>query len=105
MGTTKDTNIKGYCDTLNDDFAQMKTRIDDIRERLTKTYGADSDIFGVHNRHLCDMADYLDWKLHLLAKVCPFDWKGMDKGVETSVSVNQSERAAGPEISGGYMGG
>jgi hypothetical protein len=45
----------------------------------------------------------IEWKLQILMKSCPFEWKGADKDIE-SVSVGRAD-TTGPDFSGGYIGG
>jgi hypothetical protein len=105
MATAKMIDVKGYCDKLYTELGGMKKRIDALREELAATEGKDSELFRTHDRHLMDVGEYVDWKLHILEKACPFDWKGEDEGVETVVSVRPAETVTGPDFSGGYVGG
>jgi hypothetical protein len=61
--------------------------------------------FREHDRHLLDLAEYIDWKLQVLEKGTPFDWKAAGTIVESEVSVRPPEPAPGPDFSGGYIGG
>ncbi len=105
MATVTDVKVKDYCDTVYNDLTGMKMRIDEMIGSLERTYGADSEVYGIHSRHLCELAEFIEWKLQILTKVCPFDWKGMNKGVESTVSVASPEKITGPDFSGGYVGG
>ncbi len=105
MATVKDIDVKGYCDTIHNELSGMKKRIDAMQENLERTYGAESEVYEIHSRHLCELADFIDWKLQILMKVCPFDWKGIGEEYESTVSVGPSEKPAGPDFSGGYIGG
>jgi hypothetical protein len=105
MATIKNTQITSYCDDLSKELSGMKTRIDVLRADVKKAFGPETEVFRAHEQHLVELANIIDWKLQILMKVCPFDWKGRDKDVESSVSVSQPEKVAGPEISGGYLGG
>ncbi len=105
MATVKDVDVRRYCDTLSTELSDIKKRIEAMREQLEKAYGTDSTVYEVHSRHLGELAEFVDWKIQILTKVCPFDWKGMDKDVETTVSVSSPEKSAGPDFSGGYIGG
>jgi hypothetical protein len=107
MGRVKDINIniESYCDTLYNELSGMKTRIDAMKENLARAYGAGSTVYEVHSRHLGELADFVEWKLQILTKVCPFEWKGMDKDAESTVSVSSPENMVGPDFSGGYVGG
>jgi len=104
MATIKNTNITNYCDDLNKELSGMKIRIDALRDDVKKAFGPETEVFRAHEQHLVELSNIIEWKLQILMKVCPFDWKGRDKDVE-SVSVNRPEKVVGPEISGGYLGG
>ncbi len=105
MATVTDINVKGYCDTVYTRLTDIKKSIEDMRDNLEHTYGVESELFEVHDRHLCELADFVDWKLQILMKVCPFEWKGRDEGIESSVSVSPPENLRDTDVSGGYMGG
>jgi hypothetical protein len=105
MATVNDIKLRNYCDVINNELSVMKKRIDALREDLERTYGAESSVYDLHSRHLGELGEFIDWKLQILMKVCPFDWKGRDKDVETTVSVSSPDKSTGPEISGGYLGG
>ncbi len=105
MATTKNIKITNYCDDLNSELSGMKIRIDALRDDVKNAFGAETEVFRAHEQHLVELANIIEWKLQILMKVCPFDWKGRDKDVESSVSVSRPEKFAGPEISGGYLGG
>jgi hypothetical protein len=105
MATVNDIKLRNYCDVINNELSGMKNRIDAMKEGLARTYGAESTEYDVHSRHLSELGEFIEWKLQILMKVCPFDWKGLDKDIETTVSVSSPDKSTGPEISGGYLGG
>ena len=105
MATVKNINVKGYCDAVNNDLMDMKDRIHELREDVRKTYGAESEISRTHERHLVELADIIEWKLQILMKACPFEWKGQDKDVESVVSVGPAGKSPEIDFSGGYLGG
>ena len=102
MATSRTIEQKGYCDEILEELALMIETVNDLRDEAGRVYGKDSAVFRTHDKHLGELAEYLDWKLQLLTTACPFEWKGIT-GVESVVSVRQPE--AGPEISGGLLGG
>jgi hypothetical protein len=106
MGTVKDSNIKknAYCDEVLTDLAYMIQNVNDLRDMLSATYEPGSKLFQEHDRHLVDLAEYLDWKLQILTTSCPFEWKGMGESVEHTVSVREPVLGA-KDYSGGYLGG
>ncbi len=101
MATIKDAKVRNYCDAVDKELSGMKEKITMLLENVRGTYGEESEIFRAHERHLAELADFIDWKLQILMKACPFDWKGRDKDVESTVSVSPS----GTDYSGGYVGG
>ena len=105
MGTVKDIKKNAYCDEVLGELAYMIQGVHELREMLGKTYGKDTELFRVHDRHLVELADYMDWKLQILTTACPFEWKGLGEDVQSVVSVRPPEMAAGRDISGGYLGG
>lgn len=105
MATTVDRKIKGYCDTMFHELSEMKRKVLALEDELAKVYGIEDEHYEIQARHLCEISDFIDWKLQILVKACPYDWKGLGDDVETIVSVRTPETASGPEISGGYLGG
>ena len=105
MGTVKGMNTTGYCDNVYQELACIKDQVVAMKVTARDSYGAESELYRIHDRHLSELADYIDWKLQLLTKACPFEWKAMDRDVEDVVSVSESETLKGPDFSGGYLGG
>lgn len=83
----------------------MKEGIEILREGAKRTYGVESEKFRTYDRHLCELADVIDWKLQLLMKSCPFDWKGADRDAESEVQVESLGKFPAIDFSGGYVGG
>lgn len=104
MGTVKDMK-KGFCDDVFTELSGMKKRIIDLRDDLARTYGAETDIFGTYERHLCELADQIEWKLQILSHACPYDWKGSVEYAENIVSVGPAGKFPEIDFSGGYLGG
>jgi hypothetical protein len=105
MGTVKDIKKNEYCDEVLGELAYMIQTVHDLREMLGTTYGKESKLFQEHDRHLIDLAEFLDWKLQILTTSCPFEWKGLGPDVESIVSVGPAETIPGRDFSGGYLGG
>jgi hypothetical protein len=103
MATVKNIKVNDYCDAVNSELAGMKARIHELQEDVKRTYGPDNEVALAHSKHLCELADMIEWKLQILMKSCPFEWKGADKDIE-SVSVGRAD-TTGPDFSGGYIGG
>ena len=105
MATAKDITTREYCDEVLGELAYMIENINELRGEVKKVYGPDSEIVKAHEKHLGELAEYIDWKLQILTAACPFEWKGLGEDVESVVSVRPLEASAGPEFSGGYIGG
>ena len=108
MATAIELKEKVYFDEVYTVLEGIKMKLYVLREELAKTYGVDSRMFQEHDRHLIDMAEYIDWKLNVLEKGTSFDWKtakGNKTDVESDVSVQPPENITGPDFSGGYLGG
>ena len=105
MATAKNIKVKNYCDSLYQELSGMKERINAIVGNLGKTYGTESELFRTQEKHLFELADFVEWKLQILLKACPYDWKGLGEEAESTVSVHEPEKEPGPDFSGGYVGG
>ncbi len=104
MATAKVINEKEYLLEIYRELHGMLDRIDALRKDLTATYGGEGKVFMTHDRQLLEMADYIGWKLMVLEKGTGFDWKTGEKDIQSEVSVQPFE-TAGPDFSGGYVGG
>lgn len=105
MATAKELKEKAYLEVVYKELESIKMRLSVLREELARAYGKDSPMLLAHDRHLVEMAEYIDWKLQVLEKGTSFDWKtakGSRQDIQSNVSVRTPE---GPEISGGYLGG
>src|SRR5512139_1202600 len=108
MATANEIKEKAYFEDVYRELEGLKTRLYVLREELARTYGIDSPTLLAHDRHLVEMAEYIDWKLQILEKGTPFDWKTAKGGrlnIQSDVSVQVTEGMAEPEFSGGYLGG
>jgi len=105
MATVKNIKVNSYCDTVTHELSEMKEGIDILRAEAKKTYGVGSVEFRTYDRHLCELADMIDWKFQLLMKACPFEWKGGGKDIESDVQVESLGRLPDIDFSGGYIGG
>jgi len=105
MATVKEINVKSFCDAAYTELSGMKKKILDMREDLARSYGAETKVFGMYERHLRELADQIEWKLQILSHACPFDWKGSTEYGDNIVSVGPAEKSAVTEFSGGYLGG
>ena len=108
MATANEIKEIGYFKDVYRELEGIKMRLYVLREELARTYGVDSPMLLAHDRHLVEMAEYIDWKLQILEKGTSFDWKTAKGGrlnIESDVSVQAPEGITGPEFSGGYLGG
>jgi len=108
MATATELKEKAYFDDVFKELEGMKMKIFVLREELSRTYGKESPMLQAHDRHLVELAEYIDWKLQVLEKGTSFNWqtvKGGKRDIQSDVSVRVSEDAKGPEISSGYLGG
>jgi len=108
MATALEMKEKVYFDEVYTVLEGIKMKLYVLREELAKTYGVESKMFREHDRHLIEMAEYIDWKRNVLEKGTGFDWKAAKGGkteIESDVSVRSPENIAGPDFSGGYLGG
>jgi hypothetical protein len=104
MATAKEMRIGTYCDEVLSELAYMIQAVRDLRDQAGATFGADEERRTAQERHLTDIAEYLDWKLQILTTACPFEWKGLGEGVQDIVSVSTTDRSD-TELAGGYTGG
>ena len=108
MATVKEIKEKVYFEEVYNVLDGFKMKIYLLRDELARTYGIDNRMFLDHDRHLLEMAEYIDWKIQVLEKGTSFDWKtakGNREKVESDVSVLPPEAGTGQNISGGYIGG
>lgn len=105
MGTVKDIKVSSYCDEVNEQLMRMKEGIHELREDAKKTYGATSVTGIAYDRHLSELADMVEWKLQILMKACPFEWKGTDQEFERVAGVGPADEITKSEFSPGYVGG
>jgi hypothetical protein len=101
----KNTTVKSFCDEVYTELAGMRMKIIMMSDDLSMAYGNDSLPLNMFKRHLAELSDQIEWKLQILSHVCPYDWKGSREEVESTVSVREPETVAGPDFSGGYLGG
>ncbi len=105
MATVTDVKgVKAFCDEVYTELTGMKRTLMELQNK-TKTIGSEGDVIETFRRHLCEMADEIDWKLQILAHSCPYNWEG-SADFEETVQVSAADRAAdSDEFSAGYLGG
>jgi hypothetical protein len=104
MSTVKTINEKEYLKEVFSELEAIKGRIVSLRKAVAMVSNG-RGIFATHDRHLMEMAEYIDWKLQVLEKGTGFDWKAAGLDVESDVSVSSPGTSSGPDFSGGYLGG
>ncbi len=107
MATANEVKEMAYFEKVFEELEGIKMKIYKLREELARTYGKDSPMLLAHDRHLIELAEYVDWKLQVLEKGTSFDWKtarGGRKDIQSDVSVQPPDNT-GPDFSGGYIGG
>jgi hypothetical protein len=71
MARGKNIQVINYCEAVKRELSDMKERVDALREGLDRTYGSESSMVRAHETHLLELADMIDWKLHILLGNCP----------------------------------
>ena len=108
MGTAKEIKEMAYFEKVYEELESITKKIYMLREELSRTCEKDSPMLLAHDRHLVELAEYVDWKLQVLEKGTSFDWKtakGAKRDIQSDVSVQSPENITGPDFSGGYIGG
>jgi hypothetical protein len=108
MATANEVKEMAYFEKVFEELEGIKKKIYVLREELSRTYGKESPMLMAHDRHLIELAEYVDWKLQVLEKGTAFDWKtakGGKRDIQSDVSVQSPENITGPDFSGGYIGG
>ncbi len=105
MSAVKAITEKEYLKEVFSELEAVKGRVLALRKDLAMVSVGKGTNLMAHDRHLLELAEYIDWKLQVLEKGTGFDWKAAGTIVESDVSVRAPEKSAGPDISGGYLGG
>ena len=101
----EDEVARGFCDDVYTNLEGMRLKLFALIDEMAVSYGEESPPFKMYKRHLMELIDQVEWKLQILSHVCPYDWKGSSREVESIVSVRELEPITGPDFSGGYIGG
>ncbi len=106
MAVSKDIGYRNYCDTVYSELTNTKARLLDIVKNIELMSMPEIEHLKSHIPHLLDIVNTIDWKLGILMKVCPADWKGFSGEFETTASVGVEGGVAEREsVAGGYVGG
>lgn len=105
MAAVKDIK-KGVCDNVFSGLTDVKKRIEALRDDLARTYKTEDKLFGLYERHLCELVDQIDWKIQIMSHACSYDWKGSAEAEyeENTVSVGPAD-TSNSDFAGGYLGG
>lgn len=105
MAGVKDISVKAFCDDVYKELAGMRMKLLTMIDELSISYGDEAQPFKSYHRHLTELAEQIEWRLQILSHACPYEWKGSAEKVESTVSVREPDVRAGPDFSGGYIGG
>ncbi len=103
---TKRSNLMEYCDSLYSELSGMKSRLLDFAGQIEQMQGPEKEQLTSHIPHLQEIAKTIDWKLEILLKACPYDWREFDKEYESTTSVPAPDTTSeDDEVAGGFVGG
>jgi hypothetical protein len=106
MAGVKNIKFESYCDRMYTELASMRSRLLGFVKEIELMTGPEREILKPHIAHFQDIAKTIEWKLEILGRVCPFDWKGDFSDLERTVSVQiQEDFSEKDAIAGGYLGG
>ncbi len=105
MASSKDIGLRGYCDSMYGELSGMKSRLLGLVQEIELMSGPEKETLKSHIPHLREIVNFIDWKLEILTKVCPFDWTGYAVDVERIASVRVPDLPEKEPIAGGYIGG
>jgi len=101
MATAKG-EFNEYCDTLFSELTDIRGRVTQLIEGIEEMPVKSRIKLMEHVPHLEEIKKVIDWKLEIVGRVCPYDWKGFGPDVESTVSVEATETET---AGGGYIGG
>ncbi|MEW6587203.1 MAG: hypothetical protein AB1442_16530 [Nitrospirota bacterium] len=106
MAGAKDIGFRDYCDSMYNELSGMKSRLLGFVREIEQMTEPEKEVLKSHIPHFREIVNFIDWKLEILTKVCPFDWTGYAGEVERTVSVRVQEEMPEKEpVAGGYIGG
>lgn len=100
MASVKNIEFKEYCDAMYRELSGMKSRLLRFVSEIEGMKEPHRELLQSHITHFQDIVRTIEWKLEILTKVCPFDWKEYAGEVERA-SVESYEK----EPVAGYVGG
>ncbi len=103
MATARSIDYRGICEEVYSELDDMKGRLNKMIDHIEVLGPELKEKFRPVIRHLDEIINTIEWKMEIFTKVCPFDFSGYHKEVETTSSVPLTERPE--ELSPGYVGG
>ena len=105
MATAKDIRVGDYCTRVYAELSGMRWKLLNFVQEIEEMSGPEKEMLQTHISHFQDIIDAIDWKLEIIGRVCPYEWKGPVE-VETRASVQLQEEPVKEEaVAGGYLGG
>ncbi len=106
MANVRDEGVRNYCVAVFTELSAMKSKLLGFVREIEQMTGPAKEELKSHIPHFHDIVNAIDWKLEILMKVCPSDWTGYARDIESTASVPvQEELPEKEEVSGGYIGG
>jgi hypothetical protein len=101
--TARKVDARSISDSLYHELLGTKSKLNNFISTIEHTEGNTRKKLTPHLRHLHEMKDYIEWKMEILSKVYPVDWKKYDADFESTASVKIEEE--NDFTPGGYVGG
>ncbi|MFN3740918.1 MAG: hypothetical protein ACK4TF_09665 [Thermodesulfovibrionales bacterium] len=103
MATVKNIDYRKICEDLYAELDTMKERLSLLVEKIDMLGPELKERFRPVVRHLDEIINTIEWKMEIFTKVCPFDFSGYHREVESGSSIPLVEKTK--EFSSGYIGG
>ncbi len=106
MAKERDTRVRNYCESVYTELFAMKSKLLGFVRDIEQMTGPEKEQLKSHIPHFRDIVNTIDWKLEILMRICPSEWTGYARDVESTVSVRVQEEVPEKEqVSAGYLGG
>ena len=105
MASVREKGVSGYCDTMYRELSGMKEKLLGFVREIEEMTGPEKEMLKTHIPHFQDIVRTIEWKLEILTRVCPFDWKAYSGEVERSSVRVEEEMPEKETMAGGYLGG
>jgi len=104
--TSTTLDIAKYCDSLYGELENMRMRLVDFVDQIENVEGPEKKRLASHAEHLKGIVDTIDWKLEILMRACPVEWKAYAGDLEETASVPVENFGIGSNAcTGGCLGG